>query len=527
MIWSLVPPEDRLPRMWLLSTKSSFFAQLFLQMPVLWMHWFVQPYPRCDQDHHTVCAIRMWCYFHGNMSTSLPVSVYAVEGTTCTHSIMDCVPFAALPFIRHVTIRVSESILHCPVGYPDFMASLPALRSVWLNVYNGISRMGNGRRWTSNTPLIERDLPPSAQLASLCLDGLAVRADATLTLPLAFLKSLTFLDLATGNRSDTASLVDILSRTPLLTTLCIRSDRGQPPPSNFWPSPGTSITSMIPLLRHIELSGDLTDLYPFMELITPDSYPHLESVVASFHIWTGTCTESVFGRVAVLESELASSTGTITLRGASMSIATKRAPTANRPFTCSCSWRLLTEIGELWVRYVASRTILHALIWLNIYQEDDMKDSVHRAFYEWIARSVSRSRFAMLRCDEAYIIQAIIDAGPLPCLADILSLEGDRSEFSAYLGLIQELPSRFPCLTSVYWDSATDSTSLTAVRYDTYSSIIADFPLRHYTSCERMVDVFVRCSRVSSSYSAQDHVWIHVLWALDRPDLARVNWISE
>lgn len=349
MIWSLVPPEDRVLRMWMLVSKSSFFADLFIRMPTLWMHWFLKPYTRNHQDRHAICAIRMWCHFHGKRSTSLPISIYAVPGSSCIHNILDCVPFAALPFIRHVTLRVSESILHCPVGFPEFLASLSSLRSVWLNVYNGMSHLDGGRYWVSNAPLIERDLPPSAVLRSLCLDGLTIEADAVSTLPLSSLYSLSLIDLAKAYFRETASLVDILARTPHLTTLRIRSDDGQPPPPNFWPCRGMAIAPLLPQLCHLELSGDALDLYPFLETVTPATYPQLNTVIVTFHLWRCTFPGTVFGCIPSLETELNGDAETVTVSGDPLSITTERASTTMQPLTWSCTWLFLTEREEFWV----------------------------------------------------------------------------------------------------------------------------------------------------------------------------------
>lgn len=269
---------------------------------------------------------------------------------------MDCVPFAALPFIRHVTLRVSESILHCPVGFPEFLASLPSLQSVWLNVYNGMSHFDGHRYWTSNAPLVVRDVPPTIELRSLCLDGLNIDADATPDLPLSSLTSLSFLDLAMGQLWALASLTDVLGRTPHLTTLRIRSDNGQPPPPNFWPGPGASIASSIPMLRYLELSGDVLDLYPFLETVTPETYPCLDTVVVTFHLWRCTFPEVVFGCIPALDMELDNAADTIAISANPLHVTTERPLDAPRSMTWSCTWKFFTEGGELWVSPVPDST---------------------------------------------------------------------------------------------------------------------------------------------------------------------------
>lgn len=119
-----------------------------------------------------------------------------------------------------------------------------------------------------------------------------------------------------------------------------------------------------------------------------------------------------------------------------------------------------------------------------------------------------------------------MDASTSPCLASMLSLSGDRVDFGLALGLVQEVPFRFPRLTSVYWYGVTPVRRSTSPRYDIYSVTIVNFPIRHYTTCKRFIDVFVRSSRYPDGRYVDDNVWIHILWTLHRPDLSRIIWTS-
>lgn len=336
--------------MWLLACKSSFFSDLFIAMPHLWTHWFLQPYALPYQDDHTVCAIRVWRYTRLQFNTSLPVHIYALSGSFSFGRITGCIPSSSLAFVRHITIRISESIFHHPIGFREFIALMPSLRDLSLSVHNPNSRFNGRRLWYTNAPLLEHDIPSIVQLDSLTLRGLMPHRDVTSSLLLRSITSLTLLDVASGSMWPTSSLVEIMSCMPLLRSLCVRSDDGQLPPRNFWPPPNTSISSIPPSLRYLELSGDAIHLYPFLNSVFSTHTVELRTVVVTFHLWKLSHPDIVFGSIPALEVELEGRVDVISVHGSSLSVTTERSPMSVVPMLWSCTWECLSEGNDTWVR---------------------------------------------------------------------------------------------------------------------------------------------------------------------------------
>lgn len=119
-------------------------------------------------------------------------------------------------------------------------------------------------------------------------------------------------------------------------------------------------------------------------------------------------------------------------------------------------------------------------------------------------------------------MQSVLDAGSLPCLANAISIVGDRIDFGVGVGLVQEVPLNFPFLETLYWTDTIKPSHRIVSRYDIYPATLVNLPVRHYSPYARMVDVFIHCYAYPDGYGSGNTVWVHVQWDLRRPDLSRI-----
>lgn len=335
--------------MWILSCKSSFFAGKFIQLPALWAHWYFKAAAPAHQDPHTIFAVNIWRYFRSTGDLELPLSVHFCSGVFSIAHIHWCLPPRSRTAIHELHIGLSESIFHRRSHVHDLFLAMTNLKKLHLTIFNSVFRFNAGNTWVSVSPLRPDDLPPLPQLSSLHLDGIAPESDSLSTLSISTLASLKLSDLVENAMWPSASLNEILTSGAALTSLAVRSDRGQRPPDNFWRVDEVNLTNLALRVRHLDLSGSADDLDPFVATLLSRDTPSLVSVHATFHLWPSEHSTIVLGALGILERIFDERPAVVSFCGSPLSVVVETRPRPVNSITFEFAWVPMPDSERQWV----------------------------------------------------------------------------------------------------------------------------------------------------------------------------------
>lgn len=351
-IWMLVPPRIRIPLFFDLSTRSAFFAALFADMHSLWTDWFVRSRPVLEQSPEFNCAKRLWLWNRTRTGHALPIRIHAEEETYWLLNIVEAIPTSCLPFVEHITINIPRALFTDPALLSTFLSCFPSIRSLDMRANNYFwSAWTNHPLWLRASPLSSECIPQGIRLTNLKLSGSTLSRYASNGINLIALTSLTITNLVTTDDLEGTCLADIVCVAPNIRHLSIESNETQYVDSTFWDPPPQGFRACIPDLQSINVSGNLLDLYRFIETITSDEFIQLRTISSTFFCPPHYLAYMKFDTIPAFRSELTWHADTVDFKESPYTIGTRRSSHADMPMEWVMRWVLVPDgPGPRWVR---------------------------------------------------------------------------------------------------------------------------------------------------------------------------------